>query len=251
MSNEKPLAGKSAIVTGASRGIGRAVAERLGADGANVLINYRTEERQARAVAESIREGGVRTVAVRGDVSRTEDIRKLFRIAAETFGTVDILVNNAGLAISRRPPVADVTDEEYDRLFAVNARGVFMALREAARTLADGGRVVNLASTVNAMALPGYSVYAGTKAAVEIWTKIFAKELAGKGITVNAVAPGPVETELFDEGKTEADKRVMAEMCPLKRLGQPGDIARVVAFLVGPEGGWINGQILLANGGIA
>lgn len=251
MSNTQPLAGKVAIVTGGARGIGRAIAERLGADGAHVAVNYRSEEKQAEAATARIQKSGVRAVAVQADVSKTEDVQKLFKTTIDLFGTVDILVNNAGIALPHRPPVAEVTDEEYDRLFAVNARGVFMALREAARKLADGGRIVNIASTVNAMALPGYSVYAGTKAAVEIWTKIFAKELSGKQITVNAVAPGPVETELFNEGKTEADKRRMAEMCPLGRLGRPEDIARAVAFLAGPDGAWINGQILLANGGIA
>lgn len=251
MSTDQPLAGKTAIVTGGSRGIGRAIAERLGADGAGVVVGYRTEETAAEEVVAAIREHGPQAVAVKVDVSKTEDVRKLFNTGIDIFGALDILVNNAGLAIPHRPPIADVTDEEYDRLFAVNTRGTFMAMREAARRLADGGRVINLASTVNAMALPGYSVYAGTKAAVEMFTKIFAKELEGKGITVNAVAPGPVETELFNEGKTEADKQRMAEMCPLKRLGQPQDIARVVAFLAGPEGGWINGQILMANGGIA
>ncbi len=251
MSDPQPLAGKVALVTGASRGIGRAIAERLGADGANVVVNYRNEHKQADAAAARIQKNNVRAVAVQADVSKTEDIRKLFKTTIDQFGALDILVNNAGVALPHRPPIEEVTDEEYDRLFAVNARGVFMALREAARLVADGGRIVNLTSTVNAMALPGYSVYAGTKAAVEIWTKTFAKELSGKRITVNAVAPGPVETELFNEGKTEADKKRMAEMCPMGRLGRPEDIAGVVAFLAGPEGGWVNGQILLANGGIA
>lgn len=251
MSDPQPLAGKVALVTGASRGIGRAIAERLGADGANVVVNYRNEHKQADAAAARIQKNNVRAVAVQADVSKTEDIRKLFKTTIDQFGALDILVNNAGVALPHRPPIEEVTDEEYDRLFAVNARGVFMALREAARLVADGGRIVNLTSTVNAMALPGYSVYAGTKAAVEIWTKTFAKELSGKRITVNAVAPGPVETELFNEGKTEADKKRMVEMCPMGRLGRPEDIAGVVAFLAGPEGGWVNGQILLANGGIA
>jgi 3-oxoacyl-[acyl-carrier protein] reductase len=251
MSDPQPLAGKVALVTGASRGIGRAIAERLGADGAHVVVNYRTEHKQADATAARIQKNNVRAVAVQADVSKTEDIRKLFKTTIDQFGALDILVNNAGMALPRRPPIEEVTDEEYDRLFAVNARGVFMALREAARWVADGGRIVNLTSTVNAMALPGYSVYAGTKAAVEIFTRTFAKELSGKRITVNAVAPGPVETELFNEGKTEADKKRMAEMCPMGRLGRPEDIAGVVAFLAGPDGGWVNGQILLANGGLA
>ncbi|GBC60476.1 3-ketoacyl-ACP reductase [Desulfonema ishimotonii] len=246
----KTLAGKVAIVTGASRGIGRAIAEQLGADGASVVVNYAKSEKKALEAVSAIESSGSKSVAVRGDVSRTEEIQRLFRVAGERFGPVDILVNNAGIATERTIPVSDITDEQFDRLFAVNVRGTFMALREASRHMANGGRIINLSSTVVPMGLPGYSVYAGTKAAVDIFTRILSKELEGRNITVNAVAPGPVDTDLFNQGKTAEIRQRMADMCPLKRLGTPEDIARVVAFLVSDGGGWVNGQIIRANGGM-
>lgn len=147
-------------------------------------------------------------------------------------------------------PIAEVSDDVFDRLFAVNTRGVFSALREGARRIADHGRIITLSSTVVSMALPGYGIYAATKAAVEVLTRILSKELGDRNITVNAVAPGPVDTDLFNAGKTEAVKQQMADMCPLHRLGRPEDIANVVAFLVSDQGGWVNGQIVRANGGM-
>lgn len=247
----KPLESKTALVTGASRGIGRAIALRLAADGASVAVNYVGNEEAAAEAVEEIEKNGGNAVALQGDVRRTEDVRRLFDETEKAFGKLDILVNNAGVALEKTTPIAETTDEQYDRLFAVNARGTFMPLREAARRIADGGRIINISTTIIRMALPGYAVYAGSKAAVEMFTRILSKELEGRGITVNAVAPGPVETDLFNTGKTEEVKQRMADMAPLKRLGQPDDIARVVAFLAGDEGGWINGQILYANGGMA
>jgi len=249
--NTKPLEGKTALITGASRGIGRAIALRLGSDGAAVAVNYVGNEDAAAEAVEEIGKNGGNAVALQGDVRRTEDVRRLFDETEKAFGKLDILVNNAGVALEKTTPIAETTDERYDRLFAVNARGTFMPLREAARRIADGGRIVNISTTIIRMALPGYAVYAGTKAAVEMFTRILSKELEGRGITVNAVAPGPVETDLFNTGKTEEVKQRMADMAPLKRLGQPEDIARVVAFLASGEGEWINGQILYANGGMA
>jgi 3-oxoacyl-[acyl-carrier protein] reductase len=247
----KSLSGKACIVTGASRGIGRAVAERLGREGASVIVNYFQKADEAQKVSSVINASGGHGIAVQGDAGKTRDIQKLFDAAVDHFGKVDILINNAGVALEQKRPISEVSDEQFDRLFEINARGVFMALREAARRMADHGRIVNLSSTVIPMALPGYSVYAGTKAAVEAFTRILSKELEGRNITVNAVAPGPVVTELFNAGKTEAVKQRMADMCPLRRLGQPEDIANVVAFLVSDQGGWINGQVIRANGGMA
>ncbi|MNN31499.1 Diacetyl reductase [(S)-acetoin forming] [compost metagenome] len=188
-------------------------------------------------------------IAVKADVSKAADVRHLFDETEQKLGKVDVLINNAG--ILKTAPVAESSDEMFDQTFSINVRGTFNTLREAATRLNDGGRVVNFSSTTVAMNLPNYAVYSGSKAAVEVLTPIFAKEMRGRNITVNAVAPGPVATELFFNGKTEAQIQQFANMPPLQRLGQPDDISAAVAFLVGPDGGWINGQVLRANGGLA
>jgi 3-oxoacyl-[acyl-carrier protein] reductase len=240
---------KVAIVTGASRGIGAAVARRLAEDGFAVVINYASSSREADALVAEMRGSHREAVAVKADVSIPDDVRRLFETAEQTLGKVDVVVNNAG--IMKPAPLAETSDELFERHFAINVRGTFNTLREAAKRLNNGGRIVNFSSTALALNLPGYAVYNGTKAAVEAFTRVFAGELRGRNITVNCVAPGPVATELFLNGKSEEQIQRFARMPPLERLGRPDDIAGVVSFLVGPDAGWVNGQVLRANGGLA
>ncbi|MDQ8030861.1 SDR family oxidoreductase [Bordetella genomosp. 1] len=244
-----PTASRVALVTGASRGIGAAIARRLAADGFAVAINYASNAAEAEALAAALTRDGARALAVQADVSRADQVAALFAAVAAGLGPVDVLVNNAG--ILKAAPLAQTSDAQYAQYFAINTQGVFNTLREAATRLNDGGRVINLSSTTLALNLPGYAIYNGTKAAVEAFTRVFAKELRGRRITVNAVAPGPVATALFLDGKSEEQVRGFAQMSPLERLGQPEDIAGVVAFLAGPDSGWINGQVVRANGGVA
>lgn len=238
-----------AIVTGASRGIGAAIAQRLASDGYAVIVNYAGGAAEAAQVVAAIEGQGGRAAAVQADVADPAAVRRLFDAAIERFGGVDVLVNNAGILPSSLPHVADTDDATFDRLFAVNVKGTFNALREAAARLRRGGRIVNFSTSVIGLALPGYAIYAATKAAVETMTNILAKELRGRDITVNAIAPGPTATDLFLNGKTHEQVDRLAKMAPLERLGRPEDIAEGVAFLARP-GGWVNGQTLRANGGI-
>ena len=238
-----------ALITGASRGIGAAIARRLSRDGFAVAINYASNADEANALVAELTRTGASAIAVKADVSSVEDVRRLFATVEENLGKIDVLVNNAG--ILKTSPLAQTSDELFAQSFAINTQGVFNTLREAAARLNDGGRIINLSSTTLALNLPGYAIYNGTKAAVEAFTRVFAKELRGRRITVNAVAPGPVATDLFLDGKTEEQIQTFAKMPPLERLGQPDDLAGVVAFLAGKDGAWVNGQVLRANGGIA
>ena len=237
-----------AIVTGASRGIGAAVAERLAADGFTVVINFSGDVASAETLAHKIEAKGGRAIAVKADVSDPGAVRTMFDAAERAFGGVDVLVNNAG--IMRLAKVVDSDDALFDRQVAVNLKGSFNAMREAARRLRDGGRIVNFSTSVVGTKLETYAVYAATKSAVETMTAILSKELRGRSITVNAVAPGPTATDLFLNGKSPELIDRLARMNPMERLGTPEDTASVVAFLVGPDGGWINGQVLRANGGM-
>jgi 3-oxoacyl-[acyl-carrier protein] reductase len=241
------LQGKVALVTGASRGIGRAIAARLAKDGAAVVVNYAGSEQQAREVVAGIEETGGQAIAVRADVSRVADVVRLFDATFERFGRLDILVNNAGVILYKL--VADVTEEEFDRLFAVNVKGTFFACQQAAKRLADGGRVINFSSSTTAMMLPRYGAYVATKGAVEQLTHILARELGPRQITVNVVSPGPTDTQLFSQGKTEEEKQRLGQMAALGRLGRPEDIADVVAMLCTEDARWITGQNIRANGG--
>src|SRR5271154_874182 len=239
---------KVAIVTGASRGIGAAVAERLASDGFTVVINYSGDAKSAEALVRKIEAKGGHALTAKADVSDPNAVRGMFDAAEAAFGGVDVLVNNAGIMKLAR--IADSDDVMFDQHLAVNLKGTFNTLREAARRLRDGGRIVNFSSSVTSLLQPTYGVYAATKAAVEAMTSILAKELRGRNIPVNAIAPGPTATSLFLDGKPQEAIDRLAKLAPLERLGQPQDIADVVAFLVSPDGAWINGQTLRANGGI-
>jgi 3-oxoacyl-[acyl-carrier protein] reductase len=239
---------KVALVTGASRGIGAAVAERLARDGFTVVVNYAGSQGPAEALVRKIEAAGGRALAAQGDVANPEAVKRMFDAAEAAFGGVDVLVNNAG--IMALATLAQSDDALFDRHIAVNLKGSFNTMREAARRLRDGGRIINFSSSVVGLLQPTYGVYAGTKAAIEAMTSVLAKEMRGRGITVNAIAPGPTATDLFLDGKSPELVERIAKLAPLERLGKPDDIAGAVAFLAGPDGAWVNGQTLRANGGI-
>ncbi|TKT79338.1 SDR family oxidoreductase [Aquamicrobium sp. LC103] len=239
---------KVALVTGASRGIGAAVARRLASDGHTVVINYAGSVGAAEELATEIEKAGGTALTIQADVSDAAAVARMFDGVEAAFGGIDILVNNAG--IMKLAKLADGDDTLIDSQIAINLKGTINTLREAAKRLRDGGRIVNFSTSVVGLKLETYGVYAATKAAVEALTGILAKELRGRSITVNAVAPGPTATALFLDGKSPELIERMSKMNPLERLGTPEDIAAAVAFLAGPDGGWINGQVLRANGGM-
>ncbi|PWQ98066.1 SDR family oxidoreductase [Leucothrix pacifica] len=239
---------KVAIVTGASRGIGAAIATSLAQDGCCVVVNYVSNEAEAHQVVASIEHQGGRAVAIRANVSVLAEAAALFDQTTAFFGGVDVLVNNAG--IMQLSPIAEADEASVDQQIAVNLKGTLNTLQLAAKRLREGGRVINLSSSVVGLKLETYGVYAATKAAVESLTAILSKELRGRNITVNAVAPGPTATDLFLEGKPPQLIEKLSKMPPLERLGEPEDIARTVTFLAGPDGRWVNGQVLRVNGGI-
>ena len=239
---------RAAIVTGASRGIGAAVAERLARDGFAVVVNYAGREDDARAVVARIEAAGGTATAARADVSDPDAVRGLFDGAEAAFGGIDVVVANAG--IMRLAPLADSDDALFDAQVAVNLKGTFNPLREAMRRLRPGGAIVTFSTSVVGLKLETYGVYAAIKAAIETMTAIAAKEARGRDVTVNAVAPGPTATALFLDGKPDAVVERMSKMNPMERLGTPEDVAGVVSFLCGPDGRWIDGQTLRANGGL-
>src|SRR5580704_18429510 len=239
---------RTAIVTGASRGIGAAVAERLAQDRFSVVVNYGGSEAEASALVKKIKAGGGRAITVQADVSKPVEVARMFDATEKEFGGADVLVNNAG--IMTLSSIATTDDAMFDRLIAVNLKGTFNGLREAAKRLRTGGRIISFSTSVIGIRLETYGIYAATKSAVETLTAILSKELRGRSITVNAIAPGPTATDLFLHGKSQEVIDRMAKMNPLERLGTPQDIAAAVAFLAGPDGSWINGQVLRANGGM-
>jgi 3-oxoacyl-[acyl-carrier protein] reductase len=238
---------RSAIVTGASRGIGAAIAERLARDGFSVVVNYAGSAAAAADVVKRIEQSGGRAIAVQADVSDASAVAKLFDAAQVAFGGVDVLVNNAG--ILSQAPIGDMSDAAFASMVDINFKGTFNTMRAAAKHLRTGGRVINFSTSVVGSKLETYGVYAATKAAVETMTAIFAKELRGRNITVNAIAPGPTATDMFLTGKSSELIDRLVKNSPLERIATPQDIAGAVAFLAGPDGAWINGQTVRANGG--
>jgi len=239
---------RTAIVTGASKGIGAAIATKLSAEGIAVVVNYAHGREAAEGLVIGLERAGGRAIAVQADVADPAGIPTLFDAAEKAFAGVDILVNNAG--IMKFAPFAEVEDAAFDIQIATNLGGVFRGMREAAKRMHDGGRIISFSSSVVGLYQPAYGVYAATKAAVEAMTHILAKEVGKRGITVNAVAPGPVATELFLGGKSDEQVAAIEKMNPFGRLGQPDDIARVVAFLASQDASWISGQVIRANGGV-
>jgi 3-oxoacyl-[acyl-carrier protein] reductase len=240
---------KTAIVTGASRGIGRSIAKRLAVDGFSVVVNYAGKSKQAEEAVNEIKAVGGNAQAMSGDISNATDVSDLFARAAQACGPVQVVVNNAG--IMPLSPIAKGDVEIFDKVIAINLRGAFLVLGQAAQHVVEGGRIIALSSSVLAKSFPTYGAYIASKAGVEGLVHVLANELRGRNITVNAVAPGPTATELFLKDKTQEKIEEFRKMNPLERLGKPEDIANVVSFLAGPDGGWVNGQVLRANGGFA
>jgi 3-oxoacyl-[acyl-carrier protein] reductase len=239
-----PLEGKVAIVTGSSRGIGRAIAERLAQDGAAVVVNYVRGEQAAQEVVTAIRSRGGRAMAVRADVARTAEVRRLFDEARAAFGALDIVVANAGVAVVK--PIAESTEEEFDFVFGANAKGVFFTLQEAARQLRDGGRIVVVSTGGTRMLMSGTALYLGSKGAVEQFVRVLSRELGPRNITVNALSPGFTDTDLLPE----RDRQIAAGMSPFARIGEPAEVASVAAFLASDDARWVTGQNVGAGGGV-
>lgn len=239
---------KTALVTGGSRGIGAAIVRRLAHDGLTVLVNYAGNDQAARTLIDEITQAGGQAIAAKGDIADPAAVHALFDLAESAHGGVDILINSAG--IMELSPIAALDDAMIDRLIDVNLKGTLNVLREGANRLHDGGRIVTFSTSVVRTRFENYGLYAATKSAVETLSAILARELRGRRITVNAVAPGPTATDLFLKGKSDELVARLAKANPLERLGHPDDIANVVAFLVGPQGEWVNGQVLRANGGM-
>ena len=239
---------KTALVTGASGGIGRAIALRLAADGFAVAVHYAGNQATADKVVREIEQAGGRAAAMQGDVAEPEDMRRVFDAAAQLTGAVDVVVHNAG--IMSNLPIAGGDLAQFDRLIRTNLRGAFVVLGEAAQRVPSGGRIIALSTSVIGKAFPTYGPYIASKAGVEGLVHVLANELRGRNVAVNAIAPGPVGTELFYQGKSEQQIAQIANLAPMERLGTTDDIARAVAFLAGPDGAWVNAQVLRVNGGM-
>src|ERR1700737_4185792 len=240
---------KIAIVTGASRGIGRAVAKQLAQDGFAVVVNYLSNASEAEEVVAEIKVIGGEAITVKADVANQTDVEQLFEETMKKFGSVDVVVHNSG--IMPLSPIGKSDVELFDKVISTNLRGAFLVLAQAAQHIAAGGRIIAFSSSVLAKSFPSYGPYIASKAGVEGLVHVLANELRGRNISVNAIAPGPVATELFLKGKSEEQIAEISKMAPLERIGQPVDISNVVSFLAGPDGGWVNSQVLRTNGGFA
>ena len=238
--------GKTALITGASRGIGRAVAIELGRRGAAVALNYLSSGHEVPGVLDIIRKAGGTAQPFKADIRLVGEVENLFDGVIDHFGGLDILVNNAGIMINT--PIEQVSEEEFDRVFDINVKGLFFCCQQAARRMKRGGRIVNIGTSVTRVMLPRYGTYAASKGAVEQLTRVLAKELGPRDITVNTVSPGPTDTELFRKGKNEAQVAELASMSAFNRIADPGDIARTVAMICSDDGSWVSGQTIFANG---
>lgn len=243
------LTEKIVLVTGASRGIGATIALKLANAGATVIVNYAGGKEAAEKVVSNIKAQGGDAIAVQADVSKPGDVKQLFDKAIEKYGRIDVLVNNAGIMITKL--IKDTSDEDFARQFDINVKGTFNTLREAATRLADNGSIINFSTSVNRIMLPTYGTYVATKAAVEQLTRVFAKEAGSRGINVNSVSPGPTNTELFMNGKSDEVVARLASMSAFNRIGDPSDIAEVVVFLASDSAKWISAQNIGVNGGMA
>ncbi len=240
---------KTAIVTGGSRGIGQAISLRLAADGFAVVVNYAGNAAKAQETVSTIQAAGGRAIAVQGDVSKAAEVAQLFATAKEVFGRIDVVVNSAGSMTMTTINTSNL--DAFDKLIAINLRGTFLVLAQAAQHVEKGGSIIALSTSVIAKSFPAYGPYIASKAGVEGLVHVLANELRGRDITVNAIGPGPVGTEMFFHGKTEEQISNIARMNPMERIGTPAEIASAVAFLAGPDGAWVNSQVLRVNGGFA
>jgi 3-oxoacyl-[acyl-carrier protein] reductase len=243
------LNNKVVLITGASRGIGAAVAKKLASEGAKVIINYAGNQAEADKTVQEIKDNGGDAISLKADVSKVGDVTALFDAAIAHYGRIDVLINNAGIMINKL--LKDTTDEDFTRQFEINVRGTFNTLREAASKLANGGTIINTSTTLTRVMIPTYATYAASKAAVEQMTRVFAKEMGTRGITVNAVSPGPTSTELYLKGKTQEIIDRQAALSAFNRLGEVDDIAKVISFLASDDAKWISGQIIGVNGAMA
>lgn len=243
------LSQKVILVTGASRGIGATIAQKLAAAGAKVIVNYAGSKEAAEQTVHTIKQNGGDAIVLQADVSKAVEVKTMFDEAIAHYGRIDVLVNNAGIMITKL--IKDTTDEDFTRQFDINVRGTFNTLREAATRLADNGSIINFSTSVNRIMLPSYGTYVATKAAVEQLTRVFSKEVGARGINVNSVSPGPTNTELFTNGKPQEVIDRLAALSPFNRIAEPNDIAQIVLFLASDEAKWINAQNIGSNGGMA